>query len=132
MLFVFFFQAEDGIRDGTVTGVQTCALPILESESSRRNIRIVDFAQCSWLTPSRIDAVKPVAIPYSFGIRHVHAHVPEGQAVCRPGGMRIWLAGAMSLPSTSTSSRRMVTGNTGQPLPCDLQFWQITTQSKRR
>src|SRR5689334_24750345 len=26
---VFFFQAEDGIRDGTVTGVQTCALPIL-------------------------------------------------------------------------------------------------------
>src|SRR2546427_1927017 len=28
LLFVFFFQAEDGIRDLTVTGVQTCALPI--------------------------------------------------------------------------------------------------------
>src|SRR5712692_5458133 len=28
MCFFFFFQAEDGIRDGTVTGVQTCALPI--------------------------------------------------------------------------------------------------------
>src|SRR5437870_8161307 len=27
-LFIFFFQAEDGIRDGHVTGVQTCALPI--------------------------------------------------------------------------------------------------------
>src|SRR2546430_6419384 len=27
-LYVFFFQAEDGIRDLTVTGVQTCALPI--------------------------------------------------------------------------------------------------------
>src|SRR2546421_7827001 len=26
--FVFFFQAEDGIRDLIVTGVQTCALPI--------------------------------------------------------------------------------------------------------
>src|SRR2546430_17316925 len=26
--FIFFFQAEDGIRDLTVTGVQTCALPI--------------------------------------------------------------------------------------------------------
>src|SRR3989337_3577168 len=25
---LFFFQAEDGIRDATVTGVQTCALPI--------------------------------------------------------------------------------------------------------
>src|SRR3712207_8683013 len=29
MEFVFFFQAEDGIRDIGVTGVQTCALPIL-------------------------------------------------------------------------------------------------------
>src|SRR5262249_60062743 len=28
-LFFFFFQAEDGIRDWSVTGVQTCALPIL-------------------------------------------------------------------------------------------------------
>src|SRR4051794_41931418 len=28
MVVFFFFQAEDGIRDGRVTGVQTCALPI--------------------------------------------------------------------------------------------------------
>src|SRR5256886_17623220 len=28
--FFFFFQAEDGIRDLTVTGVQTCALPIAD------------------------------------------------------------------------------------------------------
>src|SRR5690348_18043357 len=32
-IFVFFFQAEDGIRDGRVTGVQTCALPIFYAES---------------------------------------------------------------------------------------------------
>src|SRR5579884_1488698 len=30
-MFLFFFQAEDGIRDGHVTGVQTCALPILNA-----------------------------------------------------------------------------------------------------
>src|SRR5436309_6225653 len=30
MLLFFFFQAEDGIRDFHVTGVQTCALPICE------------------------------------------------------------------------------------------------------
>src|SRR5437763_3602048 len=30
--FFFFFQAEDGIRDTSVTGVQTCALPILAGE----------------------------------------------------------------------------------------------------
>src|SRR2546421_8589007 len=29
LIFFFFFQAEDGIRDLIVTGVQTCALPIL-------------------------------------------------------------------------------------------------------
>src|SRR5438105_9032945 len=31
-LFLFFFQAEDGIRDPLVTGVQTCALPIYEAD----------------------------------------------------------------------------------------------------
>src|SRR2546430_10346559 len=29
-IYIFFFQAEDGIRDLTVTGVQTCALPICD------------------------------------------------------------------------------------------------------
>src|SRR5258707_11237766 len=38
--FFFFFQAEDGIRDIGVTGVQTCALPILE-------FRFLQFAHCS-------------------------------------------------------------------------------------
>src|SRR5689334_23926438 len=53
--FFFFFQAEDGIRDGTVTGVQTCALPIFrasgrdtgmrrESPVMRRPIRILAIA----------------------------------------------------------------------------------------
>src|SRR2546430_10032253 len=32
MCMYVFFQAEDGIRDLTVTGVQTCALPILPNE----------------------------------------------------------------------------------------------------
>src|SRR5256885_8495967 len=34
MRCIFFFQAEDGIRDYKVTGVQTCALPIFRNESS--------------------------------------------------------------------------------------------------
>src|SRR4051794_30858505 len=36
VFFFFFFQAEDGIRDGRVTGVQTCALPISPIRASRR------------------------------------------------------------------------------------------------
>src|SRR5699024_11234614 len=35
-LFLFFFQAEDGIRDRNVTGVQTCALPIFPVVRDRR------------------------------------------------------------------------------------------------
>src|SRR5687767_15723845 len=36
MMFFFFFQAEDGIRDKLVTGVQTCALPISLRRSGAR------------------------------------------------------------------------------------------------
>src|SRR2546426_3138201 len=36
--FFFFFQAEDGIRDYKVTGVQTCALPI---STPRRNALVI-------------------------------------------------------------------------------------------
>src|SRR5699024_11852356 len=35
---IFFFQAEDGIRDRNVTGVQTCALPILQRIAIARAI----------------------------------------------------------------------------------------------
>src|SRR5207253_6228575 len=40
--FSFFFQAEDGIRDGHVTGVQTCALPIFRRGAVR------DQALAAW------------------------------------------------------------------------------------
>src|SRR2546429_6400363 len=41
----FFFQAEDGIRDVAVTGVQTCALPIFAG--SRESIRQVPIRKAS-------------------------------------------------------------------------------------
>src|SRR5699024_1369891 len=40
----FFFQAEDGIRDRNVTGVQTCALPILKPTFSISFVRIAFWA----------------------------------------------------------------------------------------
>src|SRR2546425_13204214 len=39
-MFFFFFQAEDGIRDKLVTGVQTCALPISQVTRSGNVLRI--------------------------------------------------------------------------------------------
>src|SRR2546430_3654396 len=40
ILFFFFFQAEDGIRDLTVTGVQTCALPISDFSEAAASSQI--------------------------------------------------------------------------------------------
>src|SRR2546429_1378028 len=38
IVWFFFFQAEDGIRDVAVTGVQTCALPIYRGEPGRDGV----------------------------------------------------------------------------------------------
>src|SRR5256885_10399659 len=48
MRFIFFFQAEDGIRDYKVTGVQTCALPI--SSLNRTNRELAALALLDPLT----------------------------------------------------------------------------------
>src|SRR2546425_12134763 len=40
IILFFFFQAEDGIRDKLVTGVQTCALPISGLEAVRGNVAL--------------------------------------------------------------------------------------------
>src|SRR5205807_7787221 len=41
MSFFFFFQAEDGIRDYKVTGVQTCALPIFDQPTEVMTQRVL-------------------------------------------------------------------------------------------
>src|SRR6267143_97841 len=59
MSFSFFFQAEDGIRDGTVTGVQTCALPIWPGMGRLRLSRRVratgqDHQRCGDAGPGQV------------------------------------------------------------------------------
>src|SRR6266567_5672538 len=51
--FVFFFQAEDGIRDLTVTGVQTCALPICSGLQRLTSHPLVDASQAAWSPDGR-------------------------------------------------------------------------------
>src|SRR5260370_11255064 len=51
LFYFFFFQAEDGIRDSSVTGVQTCALPISL------------LAACFWYCFSRAPAWSPAETP---------------------------------------------------------------------
>src|SRR6266513_4711351 len=52
-LLFFFFQAEDGIRDRNVTGVQTCALPIC-----RHRDESVELARCRYSAWRRAPAVE--------------------------------------------------------------------------
>src|SRR5438067_8797479 len=57
LVFFFFFQAEDGIRDRNVTGVQTCALPISARgqprEQGRRQQRRRESGESRVLRSSR-------------------------------------------------------------------------------
>src|SRR5258708_10915583 len=45
LIVFFFFQAEDGIRDDLVTGVQTCALPIFQHVPQLRRTSIDELPQ---------------------------------------------------------------------------------------
>src|SRR5690606_39354149 len=89
----FFFQAEDGIRDFHVTGVQTCALPILAQSVSRRlssdrsggaqlTTTTRRFLVANWdaFSPgtrlarystmtTTTDSARPIATPSTFGQR---------------------------------------------------------------
>src|SRR5439155_8087145 len=53
----FFFQAEDGIRDGHVTGVQTCALPISAGAWAPRLCREIGLE-----LPARVKGIDTVVV----------------------------------------------------------------------
>src|SRR2546422_8007112 len=66
VLFFFFFQAEDGIRDVAVTGVQTCALPIYQYS-------ILNFVRSTPLQSWRLGAsgeclLEPLAKPHRLDL----------------------------------------------------------------
>src|SRR5207247_6188032 len=91
-VFLFFFQAEDGIRDPLVTGVQTCALPILglgdagphEHRPLRLRDRPADARQtvAQRVAPRLVDLVDDLRIVGRLEI---------GRASCRE---RVWRYGS--------------------------------------
>ena len=56
--FFFFFQAEDGIRDYDVTGVQTCALPILTGKDKGRRGQVLKVIKNRKVLIENINLVK--------------------------------------------------------------------------
>src|SRR2546430_16038926 len=86
---VFFFQAEDGIRDLTVTGVQTCALPI-----------------------SGICAMLAMTNDHSADLSSLRRSLVSGITLTRqPSASRIWRRALP--PAGSPSSTRILTGRGG-------------------
>src|SRR2546430_16778370 len=65
-----FFQAEDGIRDLTVTGVQTCALPILAAYTFARERFRGRQAAFMFILGSRLLPSVAVAVPIYVGLRN--------------------------------------------------------------
>src|SRR5258707_7601717 len=133
MFVFFFFQAEDGIRDIGVTGVQTCALPI--SSPAEADVQEVDLSD-EWATileesrhnEAAVEAPAPVsAKPVAGPKRHTEPgeveefqigeespivspdDVPAGCAVAvapdAPAGPRQTWSGASEISIMTSSSR---------------------------
>src|SRR6266496_4554159 len=90
---VFVFQAEDGIRDLYVTGVQTCALPI----SDERRTRFAGQHPAGPAMPWRCDCAGHLSDPAAVHIRPIWVsslsetgpeHAPETKPRRAPGARR--------------------------------------------
>src|SRR5258708_22067724 len=73
MFYFFFFQAEDGIRDDLVTGVQTCALPIC--------LRGMPAVMMSTSTPARSS---------QFELPVILASLPDSTLACSKSSALPW------------------------------------------
>src|SRR5256885_1345477 len=74
-MFFFFFQAEDGIRDYKVTGVQTCALPIScvqQPASARQAARPAGVSRSGEMPEPTVTVRMKEIAQHLHGRRHSH------------------------------------------------------------
>src|SRR2546422_3586631 len=103
--FFFFFQAEDGIRDVAVTGVQTCALPILTAYYRHAIALIVPSVCFETFGIILIEAFQQATPVIARRI----GPFPEIVSQCGGGGVFSSpeeVVGAMSRPQTQTGLPR--------------------------
>src|SRR6266542_6644258 len=84
MRFFFFFQAEDGIRDATVTGVQTCALPIFAGPWRPTLNAATMLNQSKTAHQAEIDAACEVIDFLRFNVQFM-TRIYEEQPISSPG-----------------------------------------------
>src|SRR6266511_236458 len=100
--FFFFFQAEDGIRDFHVTGVQTCALPISGEDGLRRALTVPYDVVVLDLQLPGLDGL--TVLRYLLSARPAQAVIasscrsdPATKSECLCAGARAFLAKPFSL-----------------------------------
>src|SRR5690349_24106891 len=93
LVVFFFFQAEDGIRDLYVTGVQTCALPISGIAAKARRSDRADAGLPRRLRPAvrrrgarRLTGARPSAEPHEPTQRRLRTSRSEERRVGKGGG----------------------------------------------
>src|SRR2546430_4600785 len=75
----FFFQAEDGLRDLTVTGVQTCALPIGRGHVTARAISLIETGRTRPSLPTLEHIARRTGKPVEFFLAEPTAAADEAQ-----------------------------------------------------
>src|SRR3712207_6180301 len=119
---IFFFQAEDGIREIGVTGVQTCALPIygipaVPAELAEKTRPYMEFRTAglqAWNPRTR-----GIAITTRFG------NVPQVHEVARPGGDRRQVTFEADTIAGATYARRQGDVMVVQKDVGGSEFWQL-------
>src|SRR2546430_5483682 len=124
----FFFQAEDGIRDLTVTGVQTCALPI------SRAIREHQYVQGVRKSPARPRQSR-LRIHKSYG--RLIVRLREGPWLVRRIGRRLTLCnrrgrGRNPGRSLAPRGRRHAAANYYRALRTPDWWWRHSSRAGRR
>src|SRR2546430_5019988 len=106
-LFFFFFQAEDGIRDLTVTGVQTCALPISSRMSEVLSaIPLVQAFAREKYEEEQFDAVTAETVRESIRVARLEAAATRSSEVITAVGT----AAAVSFGALLVLKHKMLPG----------------------
>src|SRR3712207_571741 len=107
---MFFFQAEDGIRDIGVTGVQTCALPIFElvevhvhvARRREERDRDVDQAERERAAPQRAGHQR---LPFCIAFSDASSTAASWSLSCWAVGSTYSISSPFSLRLTTSSTR---------------------------
>src|SRR6266850_1972501 len=131
IILCFFFQAEDGIRDYKVTGVQTCALPIcavakeLDSQWSSKGVRVFYVPDLYFKEKQQAHAYE---VSHGLPTHDVHAGTDDTSELMALDAQHRWIRVDKLAPSEGAQSAR--TGVDGDPTKASAALGNIFLQYK--